>query len=230
MMAPKAPSIAATDSPGGGERVPRRVLITSGPTREYIDTVRFFSNSSSGKMGYELARAAGEAGHRVTLISGPTEMPEPSGVEVVQVTTAEEMLGEAERVFADCDAAIMAAAVCDYRPVRRADHKQPKSEADLTIRLEPTVDICARLGATKGDRVLIGFAMEDHDHKAHAEAKLQRKGCDAIVLNSVSAAGASSGCIEVYDPRHGWSSPVTGTKRVLARAVVAVMDGLLLAR
>ena len=230
MMAPTAPPTTATDSPRAGEHAPRRVLITSGPTREYIDTVRFFSNSSSGKMGHELARAASEAGHRVTLLSGPTEMPEPPGVEVVRVTTAEEMLRQAERVFADCEAAIMAAAVCDYRPATRADHKQPKSDADLTIRLEATVDICARLGATKGHRVLIGFAMEDRDHKAHAEAKLQRKRCDAIVLNSVDTAGASSGRIEVYDPRRGWGPPVTGEKRVLARAVVAVMDDLLLGR
>ena len=115
MMAPKAPPIAATDSPGAGERVPRRVLITSGPTREYIDTVRFFSNSSSGKMGYELARAAGEAGHRVTLISGPTEMPEPSGVEVVQVTSAEEMLREAERVFAELESKLMTFAKSNSR-------------------------------------------------------------------------------------------------------------------
>jgi phosphopantothenoylcysteine decarboxylase/phosphopantothenate--cysteine ligase len=104
----------------------RRVLITGGPTREYIDTVRFISNASSGQMGYELARAAREAGHRITLITGPAEIPDPPDIEVVRVTTAEDMLREAERVFADCDAAIMAAAVCDYRPASRADHKQPK--------------------------------------------------------------------------------------------------------
>jgi phosphopantothenoylcysteine synthetase/decarboxylase len=98
------------------------------------------------------------------------------------------------------------------------------------LRHEPTVDICTRLGAIKGNRVLIGFAMEDHDHKTHAEAKLRRKGCDAIVLNPVATAGAATGSIEVYDPRRGWGPIVTGTKQILARVVVVAMNDLLLDR
>lgn len=223
---PNRPAEPADHAPPGADRV----LITAGPTREHIDSVRFISNASSGKMGFELARAARDAGHPVTLVTGPVDIPDPRDVETIRVVSAAEMLAEAERVFADCAAAIMAAAVCDFRPVERADKKRPKSEVELNLRLAPTVDICARLGAARGDRIVIGFAMEDHDHRARAEEKLRRKQCDAIVMNDASQAGADSGGIEVYDAGSGWGAPVHGSKTTLARAVVALMDELLARR
>ncbi len=167
-----------------------RILITAGPTREYLDTVRFLSNPSSGKMGYAIAEAAARAGHEVILVSGPVALDPPKGVKLVRVTSAAEMASAARRAFAKADAAVFAAAVCDYRPVRRAARKLAKRATRFTLELAPTVDIAASLGRVKGRRVTIAFALEDHDGRRHAEAKMLRKNCDAIVLNSPRAIGS----------------------------------------
>lgn len=165
------------------------IVITAGPTREYLDTVRFISNPSSGKMGYAIAGAAAAAGHRVTLVSGPVALRPPAGVRTVQVETGTEMSRATKQAFKSADAAIFCAAVCDYRPARMSSKKLPKSTDGFSLLLVPTEDIAAALGKTKGNRVTIGFALEDHDGRKHALGKLKRKRFDAIVLNDLGNIG-----------------------------------------
>jgi phosphopantothenoylcysteine decarboxylase/phosphopantothenate--cysteine ligase len=207
-----------------------RILITAGPTREFFDTVRFISNPSSGKMGYALAAAARARGHEVGLVSGPVEIAPPEGVEVVSVVSAEEMFVVASSLFEHCDAAIMTAAVCDYRPARSLNHKLKKQARNRRITLVPTRDICAHLGAIKGQRVVIGFAMEDHDHHAHAEAKLARKQCDAIVLNGPGNIGSERATVEILTADGRWSSPISGSKEQIALHTVRLAERLFRAR
>lgn len=203
-----------------------RMLITAGPTREYFDSVRFLSNASSGKFGYAIAVEALRRGHDVALVSGPVALEAPEGVRTIPVVSAAEMFEAAQAEFERCDAAIMAAAVCDYRPATREPRKHKKDARTLSVDFLPTVDICARLGESKGGRVLVGFALEDHDHREHAEAKLARKGCDAIVLNPVETLGADSARIEILRADVGWSEPVSGTKTRIAVAVVELVESL----
>lgn len=197
-----------------------RILVTAGPTREYFDSVRFVSNASSGRMGYAIAANAAGRGLEVVLISGPVELPSPEGVDVVRVVSAAEMLDAAVGRFSKCQVAVMAAAVCDEKPACRCEFKPSKPSEPRAIEFVPTVDICERLGRTKDGRVVIGFAMEDHDSRRHAEQKLKRKHCDAMVMNSPDALGADSAKIEVFRPDLGWSSPILGSKTELARAIV----------
>lgn len=203
-----------------------RMIVTAGPTREYFDSVRFISNPSSGKMGYAIAVAAAQRGHDVVLVSGPVTLPEPEGIEVIHVVSAQDMLDVVESLFDECQAAVMTAAVCDYRPTRRLDHKLKKQGRVRPVQLRPTEDILAHLGRIKGDRVLVGFAMEDHDHHAHAEAKLRRKQCDAMVLNGIDNVGGDVAEIEVLRADSGWSQPVWGSKAEMATVVVDLVDSL----
>ena len=165
-----------------------RVLITAGPTREKIDPVRFITNYSSGKMGYALAQAAAEKGHDVVLVSGPVALKCPENVkEFYSVESAAEMAEKVFELFPSCDAAIMVAAVADYRPAEICTSKMKKSDGDLYLRLERTTDILAGLGARKSDKQkLIGFAAETDDLLANAQSKLERKNLDWIAANKVS--------------------------------------------
>lgn len=203
-----------------------RILITAGPTREHFDSVRFISNPSSGKMGYALARAARDRGHTVVLVSGPVALNPPKGVEFVPVESAVDMARECKAAFAACNAAIMTAAVCDYRPSRRTAHKLQKQARPKRIILEPTEDIISTLGRRKSKRILIGFAMEDHDHRAHAESKLRRKRCDAIILNGPENVGSDRAFIEILTADGTWSGPISGTKQKIARHVIRLAEQL----
>lgn len=203
-----------------------RILITAGPTREHLDTVRFLSNPSSGRMGYAIAAEAAARGHEVILISGPVEQHPPANVQLVRVTSAAEMLAASLNAFATCDAAIMTAAVCDYRPTQRRDKKIAKETRTFSIDLEPTEDICARLGLLKGRRVVIGFALEDHDHLTHAEEKLKRKHCDAIVMNDVRTVGSATAEVRFLRADIGWQPQVGGTKEQVAQSIVALAEAL----
>ena len=167
-----------------------RILVTAGPTREEIDPVRFISNHSSGKMGYAIAAAARCRGAHVVLITGPTSMSVPYGVETIRVTTAEEMRQNVMAVFAVSTIAIKAAAVCDYRPVARASAKIKKTSLPLTLELEKNPDILCELRMIKGEKVLIGFAAETEDLIENASRKLVEKNLDMVVANDVSADGA----------------------------------------
>ena len=168
----------------------RRLIVTAGATIEAIDPVRFISNHSSGKMGYAIAGELAARGAEVTLISGRTALPVPPGVERVDVLSAEEMYDAAVRAFEAADGAVMCAAVADYTPAEVSDTKLKKGDGELFIRLRRTRDIAAELGARKGGRLLVGFALETDDEEAHAESKLERKKFDFIVLNSLRDAGA----------------------------------------
>lgn len=164
-----------------------KILITAGPTREYIDPVRFITNRSSGKMGYALAEAALECGFEVLLVTGPTALPLPDGASVLGVETALQMAANVKHNAPDCDAVVMAAAVADYRPVQTAEHKLKKQPGGLTLRLERTEDILASLGKMKAPgQILVGFAAETDDLLANAKEKLERKNLDWIVANTVS--------------------------------------------
>ena len=168
----------------------KHFVVTAGPTIEPIDPVRFISNHSSGKMGYAVAEALAERGARVTLVSGRTALDAPKGVERVDVLSAEEMYEACVERFVASDGAVMCAAVADYTPRSVADEKLKKSDDDLSIELKRTKDIAATLGAEKGDRVLVGFAMETQNEMENAQSKLKRKNFDFIVLNSLREAGA----------------------------------------
>ena len=177
-----------------GSLAGKRVVITAGPTHEPIDPVRYLSNASSGKMGYALAQAAAAHGAEVTLVSGPVSQPKPTGVKLVGVTTAAEMLAATQEAFESADAAILAAAVSDYRPAKSSDHKLKKAAEPLeALELVENEDILATISATRGGRVVIGFAAETNDVIDNARKKLERKGCDLIVANDVSRADSTFG-------------------------------------
>lgn len=166
-----------------------RVLITAGPTREFLDDVRFLSNPSTGAMGFACAEAAARAGHRVTLVTGPSALPDPRGVDVVRVTGALEMRAAAMKAYASCGAVIATAAVSDYRPARRLKGKMKKGPARMSLDLVRTPDILGEMGRRKGERILIGFALETKDETANALAKLAAKKLDHVVLDSPAAFG-----------------------------------------
>ena len=168
----------------------KRFVVTAGATIEAIDPVRYISNHSSGKMGYAIAGELARRGAEVTLVSGRTALPAPPDVRRVDVFSAAEMYDAATAAFDRADGAVMCAAVADYTPAEPADRKLKKGDGDLRIVLRRTRDIAAALGARKGDRLLVGFALET-DHEAdNARAKLEKKNFDFIVLNSLRDAGA----------------------------------------
>ena len=185
---PAAVADGAATMPAGA-LAGRTVLVTAGPTVEPIDSVRYISNYSSGKMGYAIAEAAAAAGARVVLVSGPVALAAPAGVEVVPVKTARDMLAAAASVFPAADAAIFAAAVADLRPANPADRKLKKGRDDAALANVPLTenpDILATLAAGKRpDQYVVGFAAETNDVLMNAHAKLQKKNADMIVANQV---------------------------------------------
>ena len=178
-----AARIAARFRGGALEGV--EVLVTAGPTREALDPVRYLTNHSTGKMGYAVAVAAAEAGARVSLVSGPTALPAPPGVERIDVTSAEEMYTKVMARAARCDIFIAAAAVGDYRPARCAEQKIKKEDGPATLDLVRTPDIVAGIAAMDGGPFTVGFAAETESVQAHAQDKLDRKGLDMIAANRV---------------------------------------------
>jgi phosphopantothenoylcysteine decarboxylase/phosphopantothenate--cysteine ligase len=166
-----------------------KVLVTAGPTIEYIDPVRIVTNRSSGKMGYALARAARRRGAEVTLVSGPTYLEPPRGVTTIHVKTTEEMR---DAVLGNCgsnDVIIKAAAVSDYKPLHKAQEKEKKKEGTISVEMVPTPDILTELGKAKGNTILVGFAAETTNHVANAVEKMRKKNLDLIILNDVSKEG-----------------------------------------
>lgn len=169
------------------------VLVSAGPTQEAVDPVRYLSNHSSGKMGFAVAAAARRRGAEVTLVAGPSVLPDPTAVRVLRVITAAEMADVLKREFQSATVLIMAAAVADYRPARPLARKLKKGAATLALPLERTADILSGLAARKGRRLVVGFAAETHDVIAEARRKLREKGLDLIVANDVTAPGAGFG-------------------------------------
>jgi len=171
----------------------KSVLITAGPTVEAIDPVRYLSNHSSGKMGYALAEAAKARGARVTLVSGPTNLSPPQGIEFIGVESAQEMLEAVKERYDAQDVVIKAAAVADYRPEQVWDKKIKKQDGGLTLRLVKNPDIAKELGAIKTHQLLVGFAAETDHLMDYAKEKIQKKNLDLIVANDVTQQGAGFG-------------------------------------
>nr|RIY03129.1 bifunctional phosphopantothenoylcysteine decarboxylase/phosphopantothenate--cysteine ligase CoaBC [Deinococcus sp. RM] len=170
-----------------------RVVVSAGPTREYLDPVRFISNPSSGKMGFAVAEAARDRGADVTLVTGPVTLPDPAGVRVVRIESALELRDAVSEAARDAGIVVMTAAVADYRAATQSGEKQAKVAGDVTIHLTPNPDILAELGREKGDRVLVGFAMETHAGVERAAGKAQRKNADFILLNYPTREGTAFG-------------------------------------
>ncbi|MEZ6057731.1 MAG: phosphopantothenoylcysteine decarboxylase [Planctomycetaceae bacterium] len=199
------------------------VLITAGPTREYLDDVRYLSNASSGRMGYAIAEAAVAQGWRVTLVTGPVEISVPSGCEVYQVETTAEMRDACLRLYPECDGVIAAAAVCDYRPTRRVSGKISKTGGPVTIEMIETDDVLKELGETKGTRWVVGFALEAQNPRENALQKLRRKNCDWIVLNAPSAIGSMTNSVELIDRMGEVSAIWSGTKQEVAHSLITFL-------
>lgn len=202
------------------------ILVTAGPTREYLDPVRFLSNGSTGKMGYACAEAAKRRGHRVTLVSGSVAGERPKGVRVIDVVSATEMNAAVREVFDDCDCVIMTAAVCDYRPARRQKYKISKSDDNMQLELERTCDILAGLAEAKTDQVLIGFAVQDRSARPNARRKLVEKKLDAIILNGPAAFGADKVEAAMLTRGGRWKEVGTVRKAVLATRIVRLAERL----
>jgi phosphopantothenoylcysteine decarboxylase / phosphopantothenate---cysteine ligase len=209
----------------------RRILVTAGPTFEPIDPVRYIGNRSSGKMGYGVAAEAARRGAEVTLVSGPAVLPDPPGVEVIRVETAEEMAAAVLDRFARADAVIMAAAVADFRPEAPAVDKMKKENGPPSLTLRPTTDILATLGKRKEHQVLVGFAAETNELQAEGRRKLGEKNLDLIVVNEVGKPGTGFDAdtnIAAILAREGQDTPVrTWTKRDLAAEICDRLTGLL---
>jgi phosphopantothenoylcysteine decarboxylase/phosphopantothenate--cysteine ligase len=172
----------------------KKILVTAGPTYEAIDPVRFIGNHSSGKMGFDIARAAANLGAEVILVTGPTSLQvKHSLINTIRITSAQEMYTACHDHFNNVDVMIAAAAVADYRPKNIASQKIKKNDATFTIELEKTKDILASLGEIKKNQFLIGFALETENEIENAKLKIQKKNLDLIVLNSLNDDGAGFG-------------------------------------
>jgi phosphopantothenoylcysteine decarboxylase/phosphopantothenate--cysteine ligase len=226
-----------------------RILLTSGPTREYLDPVRYLSNASSGRMGRALAAAAMAAGHEVVIVSGPVEVDYSAGAEVIRVVSTQEMLDACLGVFARCDGVIGVAAPCDYRPAIVSAQKLSKTGRPLRLELVETPDIVAALAAQreKGDRSnlperpegcfaqigpvpffrpqwIVAFALETGDGRARALKKLQQKQCDLIVHNGPEAIHGDNTEVEVLDPSGNVLASLSGAKGQVAEGVFRLIE------
>jgi phosphopantothenoylcysteine decarboxylase/phosphopantothenate--cysteine ligase len=202
------------------------ILITAGGTREPIDPVRYIGNRSSGKMGYALAEAAARRGAQVILISGPTALKPPASIEFIAVQTADQMRDAVMANLGRSTVVIKAAAVADFT-VRNAAEQKIKRKGPVTLELEPTADILAEVGASKGSRIVVGFAAETEDTLENARKKLQSKSLDAIVLNDVSNAGigfdSERNAVTILTPNSAESVPEMSKWEVAHRVLDAVV-------
>ena len=210
----------------------QRLLVSAGPTQEPIDPVRYISNRSSGKMGYAIAEAAGKRGAQVTLVTGPTALAVPHGVEVVRVQTAEDMMQAMSTRLSWSTAVIMAAAVADFRPKQTSTHKLKKQgKKESALELERTTDILSALSAQRTHQLLVGFAAETDDLVTHAREKLSRKGLDLIVANDVTREGAGFGSeynVVTLIDRHGLQTDLPMmTKQEIANKILDAVRRLL---
>ena len=201
-----------------------RILITSGPTRQYLDPVRFLSNASSGRMGLAIAVAALKAGHSVIVVSGPVQVRYPAAAEIIPVETTDEMLRACLAEFPACDGLIGVAAPCDYKPRRVAAGKITKTGSPLRLELVETPDIVATLGQRKNrQQWTVGFALESSDARLRALAKLEAKHCDLMVVNTPDAINAAESSIEILAPDGQILASASGPKSRLARIVLQII-------
>ena len=217
----------------GSELSGKRVLITAGPTYEKLDPVRFIGNYSSGKMGFAIAEECARRGAKVSLVAGPVSLPTPHpSIERIDVESAREMFDAATALFPSCDAAVLCAAVADYRPALQADRKIKHTGEGMTLELEANPDIAATLGGMKHEgQCMVGFALETNDGEENARKKLEKKNLDFIVLNSLEDKGAGFACdtnkVTVID-REGKTEYPLKSKKGVAKDVVSHLSKLLL--
>ena len=211
-----------------------RDLVTAGPTREALDPVRYLTNRSSGKMGYAMADAFVRAGHQVLLVSGPTQLEVPDGVDFLPIETAQEMYEAVQRHIGRMDAAVFSAAVADYRPAVISDQKIKKTGETLILELVKTPDV---LGSVRGEfgftGTLVGFAAETQNLETNAREKLRKKGCDLVIANDVSKPGigfdSDRNELLLVFPDHVEAMP-EDEKHHLASRLVREIEGLEAAR
>lgn len=201
-----------------------RILITAGPTREYVDDVRFLSNASSGRMGYSIAEAAIQNGHEVVLVTGPVDLPVPEAVEVHPIETTDELRATCLELFPQCDGVIATAAVCDYRPRERVVGKMTKTGQPIVLELVETSDVLAELGSQKEHRWVVGFALESQDPRTNAMRKLRMKNCDCIVLNDTAAISSMENHVEVLSPEAETIAEFHGPKIEIAAQLIGFVE------
>jgi len=202
-------------------------LITAGATREYIDPVRFISNASTGKMGYALARAAIKAGHKVTLVTGLTQLHPPKEAKVVNVETGAQMFDAVKKFFARCDCLIMAAAVADYTPAGKSKTKIKKGPGPFTLKLKPTPDIAKWAGRNKKKQIVVGFALEDKSIRENAERKLKDKNLDMIIANTPAAIGTDKTTVQIKTPETKWTNIPRAAKLATANKIIEIVANML---
>jgi phosphopantothenoylcysteine decarboxylase/phosphopantothenate--cysteine ligase len=207
-----------------------RILITSGPTRQFLDPVRYLTNASSGRMGLELVKAAIDLGHEVVVVSGPVEVKYPVDAQVVSVVTTDEMLAASQELFVNCDGVIGAAAPCDYQPHQIASEKIAKTGAGIVLHLIETPDVLATLGNSKSaQQWAVAFALETTDARFRAITKLEKKACDLVVLNGPSAMNSRRNDVELLDPEGDVVARISGSKRKVARGILKEIQQRLIA-
>ncbi len=208
-----------------------RILITSGPTRQYIDPVRYLTNASSGRMGCALAAAALDRGHDVVVVSGPVSVRYPAAARVIRVVSTDEMLEACRREFPACDGLIATAAPCDYRPQQVLSEKISKTGQPLLLQLFETPDIVATLGAGKRPtQWIVGFALETTDHRIRAQLKLEKKSCDLIVLNGPQAIDSETNAVEVMNRSGQIVRQLEGSKARVAQGIFDIVQSQLIDR
>jgi phosphopantothenoylcysteine decarboxylase/phosphopantothenate--cysteine ligase len=194
-----------------------RILLTAGPTRAYIDDVRFLTNASSGRMAAAIAQAALVAGHEVTIVSGPVQLRYPTAARVIPVITTREMLDASLAELPSVEGVVAAAAPCDFEPVRREAGKIPRQGDGLSLKLAPTPDVIATLARkSKTRQWFVAFALEPGADPQRAFQKIEAKRCDLIVVNDVTAIEGTRTAVTVYDRTHAAVGSKAGTKRAVA--------------
>ena len=213
-----------------------RILLTAGPTRAYIDEVRYLTNASSGRMARAIAQAALARGHEVTIVSGPVAVRYPARARVIPVVTTPEMLAAAIDELPRADGVIAAAAPCDFEPDRPVTGKIPRSSAGLTLKLRATTDVIATLAARvkrqpsarRRPTWCVAFALEPGADKARACAKVTAKQCDLIVVNDLAALESATNAVAVYDASHELVGEKRGTKPAVAAWLIRLIEKRLL--
>lgn len=212
------------------------ILLTAGPTRAYVDDVRFLTNASSGRMAKALAESALARGHGVTIVSGPVSVTYPRRARLIPVVTTAEMLAASLAELPACDGVIAAAAPCDFEPATKLPGKIPRQGSSLTIRLEPTPDVIATLAtrSKRGGRAaaakwFVAFALEPGADRQRACRKVTAKQCDLIVVNDLAALESDANAVDVYDARHLHVGAKRGTKKTVATWLIRLIETTLMA-
>lgn len=207
-----------------------RILLTAGPTRAFIDDVRYLTNASSGRMAAALADAALDRGHEVTIVSGPVVVVYPERARVIPVVTTAEMLAASRAELPACDGVIAAAAPCDFEPAAKVAGKIPRAGDELTLTLRPTPDVIATLAReAPADRWFVAFALEPGADPRRAFEKIEAKRCDLIVVNDLTAMEGTETAVSVYDRGHEMVGSQAGSKQTVAAWLIRLVEDRLVA-